>query len=166
MRELDGVDGSLRADNIGDVRDRSSTRGTEVQDLLAWTNVNVVETAEDASGQLGPERVPHAVLDFFSRQRRVGRVGLFDRDALLAIDRLARDEVARDEEVLLALGDKDARVTVRFEDNLGAALGADAALAAASATSGRTTSTSTAAGWVASRGRYQYAEVKDRRESQ
>lgn len=147
MRELDGVDGSLRADNVGDVRDRSTARGTEVQDLLARTDVNVVETAEDTGRQLGPERVPHAVLDFFGRQRRVGRVGLFDRDALLAIDGFARDKVARDEEVFLALGDKDARVTVRFEDDLGAALGTDAALAAASAASGRTTSTSTAAGW-------------------
>lgn len=144
VRELDGVDGALRADDIGNVRDRRSARSAEVEDLLARADVNVVETAEDTGRELRAEGVPHAVLDLFGGEARVGGVGLLDRDALLAVDGLARDEVAGDEEVLLALGDKDARVPVGLEDDLGTALGADTTLAAASTATGRTTATGTA----------------------
>jgi hypothetical protein len=165
--ELDGVDGSLLhiarqtssvrrtterrkenetngSNNISDVGNRSSRGGTEVKDLLSGTDVNVVETTEDTGGQLGAERVPHAVLDLLGREGRVG-VGLLDRDALLAVDRVTGDEVAGDEEVLLALGDEDSRVTVRLEDHLrtGSTLGTDTtASSTATATSGSSTTSS------------------------
>jgi len=60
--ELDGVDGSLRSDNIGDVRDGGSRGGSEVEDLLSGGDVDLVETSEDTSGKLGSERVPDSVL--------------------------------------------------------------------------------------------------------
>ena len=60
--ELDGVDGSLRSDDIGDVRDGGSRGGSEVEDLLSGGDVDLVETSEDTSGKLGSERVPDSVL--------------------------------------------------------------------------------------------------------
>ena len=119
--ELDGVDGSLLqssissapclrppeerthgSNDISDVRDRGSAGGSDVEDLLSGCNVDVVESTKDTSGQLGAEGVPDAVLDLLGGEVGVG-VGGFDGDALLAVDRVAGNEVAGDEEVLLAL---------------------------------------------------------------
>jgi hypothetical protein len=63
--------------------------------------VDVVQTTEDTGGQLGSEGVPHPVLDLLVFSSR--RVGGRDGDALFAVDRVAGDEVAGDEEVFLAL---------------------------------------------------------------
>lgn len=52
MGELDGVDGALGADHVGDVRDTGARRGAEVQDLFARRNVDVIEAAEDAGREL------------------------------------------------------------------------------------------------------------------
>lgn len=90
------------SDNISDVGNRGSGGGSQVEDLLSGGDVDVVQSSEDTSGQLGPEGVPHAVLDLLSREVGVGRSGL-DGDSLLAVDRVSGDEVAGDEEVLLAL---------------------------------------------------------------
>lgn len=57
-----------------------------------------------------------------------------DRDALLAVDRVARVHVAGDQGVVLALGDEDALVTVLLNDNLGSALGTAATAATTTAT--------------------------------
>jgi hypothetical protein len=126
--ELDGVDGSLlqqakitsasararrrstahtthRSNDISNVRDTSSTGGPKVEDLLSGSDVDVIESTEDTGGKLGAERVPHAVLDLLRWQFGVGRGG-FNRDALLAVDRVAGNEVASDEKVLLALRER------------------------------------------------------------
>jgi hypothetical protein len=63
VREFDSVHGSLGANDIGDVGNRSSTGGTQVQDLGSRLDVDVIETTQDTSGKLGSERVPHSVLD-------------------------------------------------------------------------------------------------------
>lgn len=60
--ELDGVDCSLRSDDIGDVGNRGSRGGSEVEDLLSRGDVDLVETSEDTGGKLGSERVPDSVL--------------------------------------------------------------------------------------------------------
>ena len=106
--------------------------------------MDVVQTAEDTGGQLGPERVPNAVFDLFLLALGIGGR---DRDALLAIDRLAGSHVARDEQVLFALGNVDAGVLVRLErDGAGPALlAAQPGLAAPAATAPTTTGRSAAA---------------------
>lgn len=60
--ELDSVDGSLRSNDVGDVGDGGSRGGSEVEDLLSGGDVDLVETSEDTSGELGSERVPDSVL--------------------------------------------------------------------------------------------------------
>lgn len=113
-------DGTDRSDNVSDVGDGRSTRCAEVQDFFARCDVNVVETAQDACGQLRSERVPDAVFDLFGRLFGVGR-RCFDGNTLFAVDGFAGDNVSSDEQVFFALCDKDACVTMRFEDDLGCA---------------------------------------------
>ena len=90
------------SDDVGHVRNRSSTGSSDVEDLLAGGDVDVVQSTEDTSGQLGAERVPHAVFDLLGGQLGVGRRRL-DGDALLAVDRITGDEVAGDKKMLLSL---------------------------------------------------------------
>ena len=61
------------SDDVGNVRDTGSAGGSEVENLLSGGDVDVVESTEDTGGKLGPERVPHAVLDLLSRLVRVRR---------------------------------------------------------------------------------------------
>jgi hypothetical protein len=61
--ELDSEDGSLGSDDIGDVRHTGARRSTEVQHLAAGAHVDVIDTTENTSGQLGSEGVPHAIFD-------------------------------------------------------------------------------------------------------
>jgi hypothetical protein len=143
VRELDGVDGSLRSDNVGNVRDRGSRGGSEVEDLLSRRDVDLVETSKDTSGKLGSEGVPHSVLGL-----DLGSVlsGGSDGDSLLSVDGVSGDEVSGDEEVLLALGDEDTLVPVRLEDDRRSSLlGSDTRTtsSSASATSSSVTASST-----------------------
>lgn len=107
-----------RSYDVSDVGDRGTARGTEVEDLLARGDVDVVEATEDAGRKLASERVPDSVLDLGLCLASVGS-GRLDADPLLAVDRLAWNDVAGDEEVLLALCDKDAGVSVWLDENLG-----------------------------------------------
>lgn len=131
--ELDGVDDALWADDVGDVRDRGTGRGTEVQDLLARRDEQLVETTHDTGGQLGSEGVPDTVLDLGGWDT-VLLGGLLDGDALLAVDGLTWGHVLGDEQILLASGNEDTGVLVRLDDNLGTTAGT---------TTGTTTGTAT-----------------------
>lgn len=114
--ELDGVDIAGRTDQISNVRNGGTRGSTEVQHTRARFHVDVVGTTSDASAQLASERVPHAVLDLGGRRGTVVVLDrLVDRDALLAIDRLARGQVAGSNAVFLAAtDDEDTGVTVGF----------------------------------------------------
>jgi hypothetical protein len=120
MRKLHSVDNPRRTYDVGDMRDGSTRRSSEVEHMSAWFDPNVVHATEDCSRELGPEGVPDTVLGF-------GSVLVVDRDALLPVHALPRDEILGDERVLLALGDEHALVAVRLDDHLGSALGATAA---------------------------------------
>ena len=48
--EFNGVDGSLGADNVGDVGDGGTGGGSEVEDLGAGFDPDVVDTTEDGGG--------------------------------------------------------------------------------------------------------------------
>jgi hypothetical protein len=63
VRELNGKDGSLGSDDIGNVRHTGAGRSTEVEDLAARAHVDVVDTTENTGCQFTPEGVPDAVLD-------------------------------------------------------------------------------------------------------
>ena len=135
--ELHGVHEALRSDDVGAMGHGGTRGGAEVEELGAGLDVDVVEAAQDTGGNLGAERVPHPVLG-------LGSVFAIDRDALLAVHRLADDHVLGHEGVLLAARHEDALVAVLLHDNLGAALHA-AATAASAATAAASTTPATAA---------------------
>lgn len=126
VRELDGVDVSGGADDIGDVRNGGTGCGTEVEDLRAWFDVDLVKTTEDTGGDLGAERVPDAVLDLGGDGLAVlvgARGGGVDRNALLAVDGLAGGQVTGDQHVLLCTGNEDTLVTMLLDNDLGTTTG-------------------------------------------
>lgn len=141
--ELDGVDDALWADDVGDVRDRGTGGGTEVQDLLARGDEQLVETTHDTGGQLGSEGVPDTVLDLGGGDT-ILLGGLLDGDALLAVDGLTWGHVLGDEEILLASGNEDTGVLVRLDNNLGTTAGTTTGTATSTAT-GTATRTAAAA---------------------
>ncbi len=89
-----------------------SARRSEIQYFCARHDEDFVHAAEHARGQLAPERIPDAILDLPTV------VSGLDRDPLLAVDGLAGHEIFGDEHGLLALGDEDALVLVRLDDDL------------------------------------------------
>jgi hypothetical protein len=115
-RELDGVDDTGRADQIGNVGDGGTRGTTEVEHTGAGLHVDVVGTTGDGSAQLASEGVPHAVLNLGGGGGSVlVLLRLVDRDALLAVDGLAGGQVAGGETILLAAADnEDTGVTVRL----------------------------------------------------
>lgn len=115
--ELDSEDGTSRTDDIGNVRDGSTRGSTEVEDLAAGLDVNVVHTTENTGGQLRTERVPDTVFGLGrGGSIAVGlggaSVGGIDTDALLAVDGLTGGQVLGDEEILLAASDEHTGVSV------------------------------------------------------
>lgn len=92
MRELNSVDGSLRSNDISNVRDGRSRGGSEVEDLLSGCDVDLVETTEDTGRQLRSERVPDSVLGLDLETVLSGRT---DGDSLLE----AREDQARRQSV-------------------------------------------------------------------
>ena len=93
-----------------------TARSTKIKDLLARGNEDVLHTTKNTSSELGAEGVPYTVLDLGTLLLTV------NRDALLAVDRLAGRNVLRNEKGLLALSNKNAGVLVRLENNVRAAL--------------------------------------------
>jgi len=138
VRELDGVDETLRSDNIGNVGNGGSGSSTEVENLLAGGDVDVVNTTEDTGSDLGTERVPDAVLD-------LGAISTLDRDALLTVDRLARDQVLGQEVVLLTVGNEDTLVTMGLDSDLGTTTGTTAGTTTATTVTAETATSTTAA---------------------
>jgi len=63
LRELDGVDGSGGANQVGDVRAGSARGSAKVEDLAARLHVDVADSANNAGRNLGSEGVPDAVFD-------------------------------------------------------------------------------------------------------
>eukprot|EP00187_Rhodella_violacea_P000629 CAMPEP_0174894032 /NCGR_PEP_ID=MMETSP0167-20121228/8739_1 /TAXON_ID=38298 /ORGANISM="Rhodella maculata, Strain CCMP736" /LENGTH=256 /DNA_ID=CAMNT_0016132999 /DNA_START=128 /DNA_END=894 /DNA_ORIENTATION=+ len=114
VRELDGVDDAVGADEVGDVGDGGAGGRAEVEDAGARLDVDVVDAAEDGGGELGSEGVPDAVLDFGGGRPGVGarRGRDLDGDAFLAVDGDPRGEVLGAERVFLSAGDVDAAVAV------------------------------------------------------
>lgn len=66
LRELDSVDGTLGSDQVRHVGDGSARGSTDVQNLAARLDVDVVTSTADASGQLGSEGVPGTVLSLLA----------------------------------------------------------------------------------------------------
>lgn len=63
MGELDGVDETGGTNPIGNVRNSSTSRGTEVENLHTGSDEDITDTTKDTSSQLGTERIPDTVLD-------------------------------------------------------------------------------------------------------
>jgi hypothetical protein len=119
VRELDSEDGSLRTNDISNVRDGGTGGSTEVEDLGSRAHVDVVDTTKDTGSQLGTEGVPDTVLDSGgSGILAVLSLLAADADTLLAIDALAGGQVLGDKEILLSAGNEDTGVTVRLHNGL------------------------------------------------
>jgi hypothetical protein len=120
MRELDGEDGSLGSDNVGNVGHTGTGRGTEVQHLATRAHVDVVDTTKDTGCQFTPEGVPDTV--FNAAGCGVGSIGGVGRgtnaDALLAVDALAGRQVLGDEQIFLSTSDEDTGVAMGLNDDL------------------------------------------------
>lgn len=115
-RELDSVDVTCRANEIGDVGNGGTRGTTNVENAGAWLHVDVVGTTSNGSAQLAAEGVPHAVLNLGGcRSTVVVLDRLVDRDALLAVDGLTGGQVAGSNTVFLTTADnKDTGVTMRL----------------------------------------------------
>ena len=57
---------TYRSNDVRNVRNGGAGSSTEVENLAAGSDVNVVDTGEDGSAEFRTERVPHAVLDLLS----------------------------------------------------------------------------------------------------
>jgi hypothetical protein len=141
-RELDGVDVSGRTDDVSNVRNRGTGGTTKVEDARARLDVDLISTAGNGSAKLASEGVPHAVLDLGGGGGTVVVLDrLVDRDALLAVDRLARGCVAGSKTIFLTATDnEDTGVTMRLNNDLGTA-----SLASTSTAATTTRSTSSTA---------------------
>ena len=120
VRELDGIDTAGGTDDISNVRDGGTAGTTNVENLRARANVNLVQTTQDTGSQLGTEGVPHTVLDLGDSTILAGRA--LDRDALLAVNSLTGGQVLGDQQILLTTtGDEDTGVTVGLleKENVG-----------------------------------------------
>ena len=115
-RELDGVDETGGTNDVGDVRDRGTGGTTDVENTRAWPHVDVIGTTGNGGAKLASEGVPGTVLDLGRSCRAiVVLLNLVDRDSLLAVNRLARSDIAgRDTILLAATDDEDTGVTVRL----------------------------------------------------
>lgn len=105
MRELDGVDGSGRSNNVGNVGDGCSRGSTKVKGLGTGLDVDGLETTEDTSGKLGSEGVPDSVLGLGGVAVLV--LGVLNRNALLVVDALAGGKVGGSQQVFLAATDNE-----------------------------------------------------------
>lgn len=114
--ELDGVDVAGRANEIGNVGDRGTGGTTKVEHARARLHVDVISTTGNGSAELASEGVPGAVFDLSGGSGAVVvLLDLVDRDALLAVDRLAGGDVAGGKAILLSTADdEDAGVTMRL----------------------------------------------------
>lgn len=113
VRELDSVNGSGRANNVGDMGDGGTGGSTKVEGLGAGLDVDGLETSQDTSSQLRSEGVPDTI--FGLGGGTVLGLCVLDRNALLIVDALTRSEVSGGEQVFLAAAnDKDTLVTVGF----------------------------------------------------
>lgn len=113
VRELNGVDVSGRSDDISNVTDGGTAGRTEVQNLGARADVDVVQTTQNTSGKLAAEGVPDTVFDLGDSAVLFG--GRLGGDTLLAVDSLTGSQVASNEQVLLTTAcEEDTGVTVGF----------------------------------------------------
>ena len=139
--ELNSVDHTLGADEVGDVGDGGTGGTAEVEDLGAGAHVAGLDTVVDGGGKLGAVGVPEAVLLLLA----LATGGGADLNALLAVDGDAGDHVEGAEGIGLGLGDEDAGVAhVGLDNDLSS--GGTAAAATATATSTATAAEATTAG--------------------
>lgn len=54
------------SDEVGDVRHSGAGGSAQIEDLAAGLHVDVLDTTNDTSSELGSEGVPHSVLNLFS----------------------------------------------------------------------------------------------------
>merc|ERR1719440_2631137 len=86
-----------------------------------------IDPPKNSRTELGPERVPHSVLDFCGGAVLVRRA--VHTNSLFPINIFAWGRVEGHNDVLLASRDEDSLMAVRLDNDLGAALGAALALA-------------------------------------
>jgi hypothetical protein len=141
VREFNSVDGTFGTDDISNVRDGSTRGSTKVKDLLARSDVDIVNTTENTSGNLGSERIPDTVFDFSA-------ISTFDGNSLFTVDGFTRNKVLGNEQIFLATSNEDTFVSVGFNDDFSSSTSTTSgttttATGSTTATTGGTTATST-----------------------
>lgn len=127
--------------DICDMAHTRTARGTQIQDLLPRRNENIIHPTQHTRRQLTPERVPHPILYLGIPHRT------FDRNPFLSIHALPWNEVFGDQQVILAFGDENPRVSVRLKDDFGSP---SCATATATAITSTCASTAAATTWSTS----------------
>jgi len=130
VRELDGVDASLGADEVADVTDCRTGSASQVQDFRAGLHMYRIDTTQDSGAQFATEGIPDSIFNLGGRAVLVRRA--IYRNSLFSIHVFAGRRVERDDDVFLAPRDKHPFMAVRLHNNFSAALGAFTALALAS----------------------------------
>mmetsp|Transcript_26151 Transcript_26151/g.43769 ORF Transcript_26151/g.43769 Transcript_26151/m.43769 type:complete len:327 (-) Transcript_26151:93-1073(-) len=138
LRELNCVHETGGSDQIGAMGDGGARRGTEVKQVGSGLDVDVVHTTEDSGGQLGAERIPHAVLG-------LGTVRVLVGDTLLAVHAFSGNKVLCHKGVLLAAGNEHAFVPMLLDHHLSASLHSSATAAASPTATTITSAASTPA---------------------
>ncbi len=118
------------------MRDGSTGRTSEIENFFAGSDVDVIDTTKNTSGNLRSERIPNTVFG-------LGSIAILNRNAFFAVNRFTGDQILSDEKILFAASNKDTFVTMGFYDNLGSSLGS---------ASRTTSSTSTSRASASSRG--------------
>mmetsp|Transcript_96382 Transcript_96382/g.241649 ORF Transcript_96382/g.241649 Transcript_96382/m.241649 type:complete len:345 (-) Transcript_96382:35-1069(-) len=112
MRELHCIHDALRANHVGDVRNRGAGGTPEVENFRSGLDRHHAHTADNAGSELGPERIPNAVLNLLLLVLRLSH------QPFLTVDGLARCHVLRHQRIILPLRDEDSLKAVRLDDHL------------------------------------------------
>ncbi|EEQ39623.1 hypothetical protein CLUG_03750 [Clavispora lusitaniae ATCC 42720] len=140
VRKFNCVNQTFRANHIRNVGDRSTRGSTQVQNLLSWSNAQLINTTHNTSSQLGSERVPHTVLDL-SWSGTFLLSWFVNSHTLLTVNGFTWSHVSGNQQILLTSSNKNTSMSVWFDDNLGSA--SSTTSGATSTTSSTTTGTTT-----------------------
>ena len=86
VREFDSIHSTFRTNNISNMGNGSTRGSTEIKDLLARSNVNMVNTTKDGSSKLRSERIPYTVFNLCA-------IRSINRDTLFTINRFTGNKV-------------------------------------------------------------------------
>ncbi|KAH3670438.1 hypothetical protein OGAPHI_000953 [Ogataea philodendri] len=129
------------SDNVSNVRNRGTGSCSQIENFLAWSNEQLVQTTHNTSSKLRSEWIPNSVLHLGCWGGLV--LGwLVDGYSLFTVNRLSCCQVLGHKQILLSSGNVNSVVSVWFDYHLGAGTTFASASTASSSTGSSTSSTS------------------------